>query len=478
MVAYRRASWNFALDRALALAVELDKPLVVLEPLRCDYPWASDRLHAFVLQGMADNRRAFASQPVTYYPYVEPAKGAGKGLLAALAEDACAVVTDDWPCFFVPAMQQAAADSLSVRVEAIDGNGLLPMATADRMFKRAVDLRRFLQKELAPHLLAPPAADPFDGVELPRLDPLPELLQRCWPVADPALLSSDPGLLAADPALLAALPIDHSVPAVDLVGGSVAARARLETFLDHGLPRYSEGRLDADHPSTSGLSPYLHFGHLSTHEILDALGQRQGWSPDRVEGRTLRGARNGWWNLDPESESFLDELVTWRELGFNRGWHATTGDAKALDDPNALPAWARQTLEDHADDPRDFIYTLAEFEEARTHDPLWNAAQRELVTTGRMHNYLRMLWGKKILHWSATPWDALDVMIELNNKYALDGRDPNSYSGIFWCLGLYDRAWGPERPIFGKVRYMTSDSTRRKMRLDGYLRRFGSPSPA
>ena len=135
-------------------------------------------------------------------------------------------------------------------------------------------------------------------------------------------------------------------------------------------------------------------------------------------------------------------------------------------------SWARDTMEEHAADPRDPLYTYEEFRDARTHDELWNAAQRELRSDGVIHNYLRMLWGKKILEWSAHPREALRIMVDLNNRYALDGRDPNSYSGIFWVLGRFDRGW-PERPIFGKIRSMTSASTRRKVRLDGYLARWG-----
>ena len=129
-------------------------------------------------------------------------------------------------------------------------------------------------------------------------------------------------------------------------------------------------------------------------------------------------------------------------------------------------------MAEHADDERPHLYSLEEFERGETHDEVWNAAQNELTRTGRMHNYLRMLWGKKVLEWTESPEEAAEVLIELNNKYALDGRDANSYSGIFWVLGRYDRAWGPERPVFGKVRYMSSDSTRKKLRLQGYLDRF------
>jgi deoxyribodipyrimidine photo-lyase len=156
-------------------------------------------------------------------------------------------------------------------------------------------------------------------------------------------------------------------------------------------------------------------------------------------------------------------------LGFNMA--ARRPDSEQFE---SLPRWAVDTLEAHASDARRYTYTLDQFPEASTHDPLWNAAQRQLLTEGRLHNYLRMLWGKKILEWTASPREALDVMVELNNRFALDGRDPNSFSGIFRVLGRYDRPW-PERPIFGTVRYMTSESTARKLRVKAYIRRHGAP---
>jgi deoxyribodipyrimidine photo-lyase len=171
------------------------------------------------------------------------------------------------------------------------------------------------------------------------------------------------------------------------------------------------------------------------------------------------------------AEAFLDQLITWRELGFNMCAHRSDYDRY-----ESLPGWARTTLARHATDRRDSIYTLETFERAQTHDPLWNAAQGQLVAEGRIHNYLRMLWGKKVLEWTAAPEDALAVLIELNNTYAIDGRDPNSYSGIFWTLGRYDRPWGPERPIYGTVRYMSSANTARKMNVRAYISRY-APSP-
>jgi len=140
----------------------------------------------------------------------------------------------------------------------------------------------------------------------------------------------------------------------------------------------------------------------------------------------------------------------------------------------SLPAWALKTLRLHTRDQRSYVYTLEQFERAKTHDPLRNAAQTQLVREGRIHNYLRMLWGKKILEWTRSPAKALEIMVELNNKYALDGRDPNSYSGIFWCLGRYDRPWGPERPVLGTVRYMSSENTARKFNVRGYVQEYDS----
>jgi deoxyribodipyrimidine photo-lyase len=172
--------------------------------------------------------------------------------------------------------------------------------------------------------------------------------------------------------------------------------------------------------------------------------------------------------VSPGAEAFLDQLVTWRELGFNMTFRRE--DYARYE---SLPQWARETLAQHQEDPRPHLYSLEEFQEARTHDPIWNAAQRQLLEEGVIHNYLRMLWGKKILEWSPSPRDALEVMLQLNDGLALDGRDPNSYSGIFWCLGRYDRGW-PERPVFGKVRSMSSRATRRKVKLDRYLERFSS----
>ena len=451
MVASRRTRFNFGLERAVDAAVELGRPLAVLEGLRAGHRWASDRLHRFVLDGMADNARRFEAAGIRYLAYVEPEPGAGRGLLEALAREACLVVADDFPSYMLPRMVAAAARRLDVRLEAVDGNGLLPMREADRTFPTAYAFRRHLQRSLPDHFAAFPEPDPLVRRDLPRGARIgPEIVAR-WPSAG----------------ALDSLPIDHGVRPVEAVpGGEEAARRRLGVFVAEKLARYGEGRNAPDEEATSGLSPYLHFGHISIHEVLLAVAGREGWTPGSV-ARSARGSREGWWGMGRAAEAFLDQAVTWRELGFN---FAARSDAD--DRFDSLPDWSRRTLAEHAVDPRPHLYDFEELDAARTHDPLWNAAQTQLVREGRIHTYLRMLWGKKILEWSPAPEDALATMVALNDRYALDGRDPNSYSGIFWVLGRYDRPWGPERPIFGTVRYMSSANTARKMSVQGYLRRY------
>jgi deoxyribodipyrimidine photo-lyase len=459
MIANRRTRWNFSLQRAVEWSLNLEKPLVVLEALRCGYQWASDRLHSFIMEGMRDNAKDLSRSAILYYPYLEPEAGAGKGLLKALAAHACCVVTDDFPCFFLPRMIASAARQVPVVLEAIDSNGILPMHWSEKVYLTAYSFRRFLQNNLDPHLHAFPEPDPVHQIETPRFEGLPRTITDQWPPAGKQL--SQPGSEA-----LAALPIDHSVRPSPLEGGPWAATERLRSFLDSSLGSYAESRNHPDADCTSGLSPYLHFGHISVHQVFKELMDREDWSVKKLSTKAS-GKRTGWWGVGENAEAFLDELITWRELGYNRC--ARQSDYDRFE---SLPDWARKTLEDHESDPRPYRYSLDQLKAADTHDDLWNAAQTQLVREGRIHNYLRMLWGKKILEWSSSPRQALERMIDLNNRYGLDGRNPNSYSGIFWVLGRYDRAWGPQRPIFGKIRYMSSESARRKLKLARYLERY------
>ena len=463
MTAARRLQSNFGLERAIEIAAECNRPLVILEALRCDYPWASDRLHRFVLDGMAANAEGLAGRAALYHPYVEPAPGAGRGLLGALGARACAVVTDWYPGFFLPRMAEAAAAQIPVRLEAVDSNGIIPVAAHGKAYPTARGYRAFLQRVLTDHVRQVPAADPLAALDgTAPLTALPSDITSRWPEASPALMEG------AAPAL-AALPIDHSVEPVSLRGGSVAARQTLDAFLADGLEHYGDDHNHPDRRGTSRLSPYLHFGHIASHEIFNRVMTRERWTTRRL-GRGTAGAREGWWHVSPSAEMFLDQLVTWRELAFN-GAAWTPGFTEYA----SLPAWARRTLEEHLDDPRPHQYSLETLDAAETDDPVWNAVQRELRREGWFHGYLRMLWGKKILEWSAHPSDALTRMEHLMNRYSLDGRDPVSYASFGWVLGRYDRPW-PERPVFGTVRCMTSASAQRKLKMKQYLDTYG-PAP-
>ena len=401
MTAYRRRCFNFALERAVFWAVEMRKPLLIFEPLACRYPWASTRIHTFVMQGMRDNLKEFKGAPVTYVPFVEGSPGKGREWMSRIGRRACVIVTDDFPAFEIPKWIAAATTRFPVLFEKVDSNGIFPMRATDRVFVTAHSFRTFLAKQAPPGM---PLADPLAGVDLPRMRSIE------MPAVE---LTSVPAI------------VDRTVePVKSVPGGVSAARACLRAFV-------------SGNAASSGLSPYLHFGHISSHEVYQRVTE------------TRR----------PESEHFIDQLVTWRELGFNM-----CALSAGYDRYESLPQWAQTTLAKHSADPRPTLYSMEEFETAATHDELWNTAQQELVNSGRIGNRLRMLWGKKILEWSRTPQEALRIMIHLNNKYALDGRDPNSYSGIFWILGRYDRPWGPERPIFGLVRYMSSQNTARKLR--------------
>ncbi|UUO09056.1 deoxyribodipyrimidine photolyase [Blastopirellula sp. J2-11] len=460
MIANRRTRCNFSLQRAVDWAQHLKKPLVVFEALRIDYPWASRRFHRFVLQGMRDNAAALRQSPILYYPYVESTKNEDHGLFAALAAKACVIVTDDFPCFFLPRMVRAVARRVDVLLEQVDSNGILPMRAADRTFTVAHSFRRFLHHHVRDHLVDFPREDPLQDALIPRgSKKLIAAIQASYPPASSKLLS-----VASE--ALDALPLDQTVGDAVMDGGSVAAQQTLDGFLRGRLVRYGEERNSPEADAASGLSPYLHFGHISAHDVFVQLSVRESWNVSQLADKAT-GSREGWWNMSTDAESFLDELITWREVGYNMCSRETNYDRY-----QSLPDWAQATLGEHRKDPRPYVYDLAQLENSRTHDELWNAAQTQLFREGRMHNYLRMLWGKKILEWSTTPEEALAAMIHLNNKYAVDGRNPNSYSGIFWCLGRYDRAWGPERKIFGKIRYMSSDNTARKIPVKRYIENY------
>lgn len=428
-----RAHGSPGLNVAVAQANRLRLPVLVYQGLRPDYPWASDRIHTFILESVADLAGDFAARGIQYafHLQAERAPALPRGApspLVALAERAAVVVTDYFPTFIVPRQIRGLRRRVDTPVVAVDSCTLVPMRYHSRAWPTARGIRPRLLEAL-PHYLHPvPDAEPVVRrvVELPFEPVRPTV--------------------ATIPGLVAACDIDHGVPPSPVIrGGRRAALARLGTFLRTGLARYAEDRGDPNVDATSRLSPYLHFGNLGINEVL--LAAREAAPPAQYE-------------------KFQEEALIWRELAHNFVHH----------DPRhrtweAVPAWARKELEDHADDRRPVLYGEEELEFARTHDDLWNAAQRSLLRDGELHNYVRMLWGKAVLQWTRTPQDALRILEHLNHKYALDGRDPNSYGGILWTFGKFDRPFY-RRPIYGTVRYQSLAAAARKFDVPAYVRRY------
>jgi deoxyribodipyrimidine photo-lyase len=346
------------------------------------------------------------------------------------------LVTDDFPAFLPPRQIRWLAGRVEIPVFAVDSCGIVPLAEMIRQEYAARTIRPKIHRLLPQYLK--PARTPrltMDSSELP-------LPTGNFDWGNSSLAET-----------VASCPISHRVPASPFFpGGYRAARKFLADFLTHKLADYATRKNRPEWDGTSNLSPYLHFGVISAQEValsVPALG-----------GGSL------------SAEAYLEELIVRRELSFNYckfnpGYESLEG----------LPRWAQGTLARHAADRRSYLYSLEQFEAAQTHDPLWNACQTELLVSGKIHGYLRMYWGKKILDWSRTPAEALETMIYLNNQYALDGRDPNSWVGILWCLGLHDRPFG-ERPVFGQIRYMSGESLKRKIDVRGYVERVHRMRPA
>ncbi len=486
MQAARRLHANHALDYALSWCRNLKKPLVVYEGVKLHYPWASPRHHTLMLEGIRDNAAAAKRLGIAYWPFVETPGCPGRGLVERLAANACLIVTDDYPAYIVPAHNRAIAARSAVPVHLVDTNGLVPLSLLGPAVSAAAHLRPRI------HAL-------FAQAWEHRADATPNVPKLARSKLDPPFPAWDTTQEIAT--VVGSLPLDPTVPAVPGVsGGTVAGRAALATFVSSKLGSYADERNQPNHPernASSRLSAFLRYGHIGIQEVAEAVLGAD-WTPAEIN-LTAKGKRDDFFCRDANVNNFLDEAITWRDVGYHWHWarnaerrvqnaelgrvswsgsnssppqfHFETfdfspGAEQTLD--VVLPSWAKTTLRKHTADRREFLYSLEEFEAAGTHDDLWNAAQRELVATGRIHNYLRMLWAKKVLEWSDSPATAYRILEHLNNKYAIDGRDPNSYTGILWCFGLFDRPWSPERPVFGSIRYMSSANTAKKFKLAGY----------
>lgn len=456
----RRFEYNYALEYAVGWANRLDKPLLIYEGLNSDYPWAADRFHHFLMEGMHENLQVAQEHNYNYYSYLEDEPGAGKGLLYSLAQNACTVISDEYPVYIIREHNERVGDKIERPYTTVDSNGLIPLGLTDKAPYNAYFFRKIMQRNFLKCYNHPPEQQPMDGLENQSNIELSDEFLEQYPSAEPHLENKND--------FISSLPINHDVDKIEMEGSRQAALGKLGQFIGHGLSKYDDQRNDPDANAASGLSPWLHFGKISEYEIVDAVldHQPEDWSLDNITFN--KGSTGGFFNGDDNVDGFLDEVITWREVGFHFAHHEPDYDKY-----ETLPDWALKSLEKHKDDPREYIYDLEELAQSQTHDEIWNAAQTQLREEGIIQNYLRMLWGKKVLQWTPNAETALAYLIELNNRYAIDGRDPNSYSGIFWIFGRFDRAW-QERPIFGKTRYMTSKSTRRKLKLKDYLDEYGN----
>jgi deoxyribodipyrimidine photo-lyase len=422
MQASQRASGNHALEHAIRLANERGEPLVVLFGLTTRYPEANLRHYAFMLEGLRETQEALRQRGIRM---VVRRRSPEKAAVAA-ARDASVLVTDRGYLRIQKRWRRYVAERAPCPVIQVESDAVVPVDTVSQKEEyAAATIRPKIHRQLAAFLVPLEETDPdrdslgldVEGVDLDDLDGLLRKLRVARRVAP--------------------------VPAFR--GGAVEAERRLSVFIREKLEHYADRRNDPGLDIYSDLSPYLHFGQVSPLAValrIDACG-----APKAA------------------TDAFLEELIVRRELSLN--FVRRNPD---YDSYRCLPAWAQATLDAHRDDAREYVYTREELEAGATHDPYWNAAQREMVLGGKMHNYMRMYWGKKILEWSAAPDDAFETALYLNNRYELDGRDPNAFAGVAWCFGKHDRPWG-ERAIFGKTRYMSAGGLKRKFDMDAYLKK-------
>lgn len=422
MQASQREHYNHALERAVERANELSLPTLVCFGLDDTYPEANARHFAFLLQGLAETAKALAERGIGFVAH----KGSPPEVALALAPGAAMVVCDRGYLRHQRQWRDRLADEAPCAVEQIEADVVVPVeSVTDKAEYAARTIRPKLHRLMNAHL-----------------QPL-----RRRPVKHPWQGTLD-GLDLSDPhRVLAGLDVDRSVkPSERFIGGTSEGERVLAEFIAGRLGRYADQRSDPSLGIESHVSPYLHFGQLSPVWI--ALQIKQAGPGPSVEG-------------------YLEELIVRRELAINYVQFVPRYDRY-----EALPDWARRTLARHADDERPYLYDQAALEACDTHDVYFNAAMAEMVETGKMHNYMRMYWGKRILEWAAAPAEAFKRTLHLNNKYFLDGRDPNSYANVGWVFGLHDRPW-KERPIFGQTRYMNAAGLERKFDIDAYVRQWG-----
>jgi deoxyribodipyrimidine photo-lyase len=417
----QRAEMNHALEYGVQEANRLGCGVVVVFGLTDDYPEANLRHYTFMLDGLKETEQALRKRGVR----MVVRRGSPPEVALEVGRAARLIVCDCGYLRHQKAWRQAVAHKAGCRVVQVETDLIVPVETASVKAQiGARTLRPRIHRQLPDYLKALPAVA----------------------VATPTIKLRLDGVSLDDPAaVLKTLRVDRSVSPVSglFQGGASEAKRRFAEFLKNRFARYDQNHNQPQTDDTSRMSPYLHFGQVSplylALEVMKAPGPKAA------------------------KDAFLEEMIVRRELACNFTHYTSDYDSFAC-----IPGWAQKSLAEHRRDRRPYVYTVAQFENAQTHDPYWNAAMREMVCTGFMHTYMRMYWGKKILEWSPTPEEGFATTLALNNRYFIDGRDPNSYAGVSWIYGVHDRAW-PGRAIFGKVRTMVASGLERKCDIRGYV---------
>jgi len=420
----QRAEYNHALEFAVSQANKLDSMLLVAFGLLDDYPEANLRHYTFMLEGLKETRATLASRGIK----MVLRRGHPLEVALKLGQRASMIVCDRGYLKHQRDWRMQVAHLAPCPVVQVESDVVVPLEVVSEKAEYAArTIRPKIHRNLETYLVGlkrTEAKHQSLGLKIKEID-----------------LEDTEGLLRK-------LKLDHSVPPVsDLFkGGTSQAVKRFDGFVRHRLKYYDQHSNQPQTNDVSHMSPYLHFGQISPLYLALKISR----APD---------------SLKASKDAYLEELVVRRELAMNFAFYTADYDAYSC-----IPGWAQKSLAEHEHDKRDYVYSRRQLENAGTHDPYWNASMLEMRHTGFMHNYMRMYWGKKILEWSVTPQKAFRTTLAINNKYFLDGRDPNSYTGVAWIYGVHDRAWA-ERPIFGKTRYMAASGLERKCDIAAYVKK-------
>jgi len=414
----QRADYNHALEYAISQSNKYEKPLIVYFGLTNNFPDANIRHYTFMIEGLKEVFNSLEKRKIRFLlKQISPEKGA-----IELSKEACMIIVDRGYLKIQRDWRKKVSKNINCPLIQLESDLVIPIEIVSQKEEySAATIRRKINDKLNRYLKPLKKEKYKQGYFEKKLNSI-----------DIKKISTDK--------------IDKSVKPVDkFKGGTDQAIKHLNLFLKEKIDSYKDKRNDPNLDFVSNLSPYLHFGQIS---------------PLKIALSVLKDHSSG-------KDAFLEELIVRRELSMNFVYYNSFYDSF-----NCIPEWAKKTLKKHEKDRREYIYSLEELENAKTHDPYWNAAQKQMKKEGKMHGYMRMYWGKKILEWSKKPEKAFDIALFLNNKYELDGRDPNGYTGVAWCFGKHDRPW-TERNIFGNVRYMNANGLKRKFEIEKYAKKYG-----